>query len=164
MQRIQQHHRDDRSEKGAEVVAETFKAERLAAVGIGDRRRDERIARRRADPRTHPIGESRGEERLPGGGESHERLGNRRQQVAHQRNRLAALQLVRQRAGESLDDVLRGLREAVHQADDAAAGLEHLGQEDRQDRIEHLGRDVGEEAGAGQQHGVLRQPGEVAAG
>ena len=69
---------------------------------------------------------------------AHQRLGDRRQGIARQRDGLSPLQLVRQGAGKALHDVLRGLGEAIHQADDAAACLQRLRQKNRQDRIEHL--------------------------
>jgi len=55
------------------------------------------------------------------------------------------LQLVRERSGKSLHDVLRRLCKAVHQTDDAAVGVENLREKDRQNRIKHLGGDIGKE-------------------
>jgi hypothetical protein len=54
------------------------------------------------------------------------------------------------------------LREAVDEPDDAAACLQRLCQKDRQDRVKHLGRDVGEQARGGEQEGVPRKAGKVA--
>jgi hypothetical protein len=53
-----------------------------------------------------------------------------------QRDRLSSLQLVRQRTGKALHDILRGLGKP-YQADDAAA-FQRL-DPNRQDRVEHLG-------------------------
>ena len=52
-----------------------------------------------------------------------------------QRDGLSPPQVVRNRSREALDNVLRGLVKAVHEADDAAAGVQHLPQKDRQHRI-----------------------------
>ena len=93
-------------------------------------------------------------------GKSHERLGDGRQEIAKQRDGLAPLQLVRQRAGEALHDVLQRLGEAIDQADNGAAGVQRPGQEHRQDGIQHFGRDIGEEARQGEQEGAPRKPAE----
>ena len=53
------------------------------------------------------------------------------------------------------------LGKAVHQPDDAAAGLQRLRQEHRQDRVKHLGRDIGEQAREREKVGVPRKAGEI---
>jgi hypothetical protein len=53
-----------------------------------------------------------------------------------------------------LYDVLHGLGKPVYQADDAAGGIQCLGEKDRQDRVEHLRRDVGKQTAAGEQQRV----------
>jgi hypothetical protein len=52
---------------------------------------------------------------------------------------------------------------AVDQTDDAAAGAERLGQKNRQHRIEHLGGDVGKQAGEGEKEGGPRKAGKIGA-
>jgi len=71
------------------------------------------------------------------------------------------LQPVGEPSREALHDVLGGLSRAVHQADDAAAGVQRLRQKYRQDRIQHLRRDVGEQARERQEQRVSRQPAET---
>ena len=154
VERVKQQHSQQRPEKGAGVVADAFKPEGAAAVRFRDRSGNQRIARRRARAGAQPVQESRAEHDLPDRGKPHQRLGNGRQEISGERDGFALLQLVRQGAGKTLHDVLRGLGKAVHQADDAAGRSERLRQEHRQDRIKHLGRDVGEQAGEGEEKRV----------
>jgi hypothetical protein len=72
------------------------------------------------------------------------------------------LQLVRECAGKTLHDVLRCLREAVHEPDDAAGCFQRLRQKDRQDRIKHLRRNIGEQARGREEERVSGKPGKVA--
>ena len=55
-------------------------------------------------------------------------LGNCCQELPDQRDGLAPLQLVRQRGGKALDDVLRRLRCPVHKTDNAPRRLQGLSQ------------------------------------
>src|SRR5262249_34551259 len=91
-----------------------------------------------------------------------QRFGDGGEKVTEQRNRLSALQLVRQRPGKSLHDILQRLGETVDQADDAAGRMQGLREEHRQHRVEHLGRDVGEQAREGEQKGRPREAAEIA--
>lgn len=51
--------------------------------------------------------------------------------------------------------------DAFDQANHATAGLQGLSEENRQDWIEHLRGDVGEQAGEGQEESVPRETGEI---
>jgi hypothetical protein len=93
---------------------------------------------------------------LPDRGNTHERLGDRRQEIAGQRHGFSLLQPVREGAGEALHDVLCGLGKAIHEAHDAPAGVKRLRQKDRQDRVKHLGGDVGKEARKREQKSAFR--------
>ncbi len=96
--------------------------------------------------------------RRPHRGCAHQWLADRGHEVAEERDRLSLLQLIRQSAGKALDNVLRGLSEIFHKADDAAGRVQRLRQKDRQNRIEHFRRNVSEQAGKGQKKCVSRQP------
>ena len=125
------------------------------------RGRDERVARSGAGSGPEPVEEPSAQHALPGGRSSHQRLGDRRHDVAGERDRLALAQAVRQPAGKALHDVLRRLGDAVDEADGASARVQCLRQKDRQDRVEHLRRNVGEQAGAGEQERIAREAGKV---
>ena len=43
----------------------------------------------------------------------------------------------------------------------AAARVQRLGEENRQDRVQHLTRNIGKQAREGQKNGVPRNPGEI---
>jgi len=98
---------------------------------------------------------------LPGGGKPHQRLGDRRQEIAGQCDGFPLLQLVRQGAGKALHDILRGLSKAVHHTNDAAACFQRLRQKDRQDRVEHFGGDIRKQTGEGEKKRIPRKPGKV---
>jgi len=100
-----------------------------------------------------PIQQSAGEHDLPDGRKSHQRFADCGKEVSRKRDRLPPLQFVRKRSGKSLHDVLRGFGKAVHQPDDTAAGVERLRQEDGKNRLEHLRRNVGEQAGECEKEG-----------
>jgi hypothetical protein len=91
---------------------------------------------------------------LPDRGKPHQRLGDCRQEIAGQCDGFSFLQLVRQRAGKALHDILRGLSKTVHQANDAAACFQRLRQKNRQDRVEHLRGDVSKQTGQGEKERV----------
>jgi len=151
VEEIEQRRSEQRPDDGAEVVAESLKSEGGAATRLLDRARDERIARRRADPGAGAIHEPSDEDLRPDGGKADERFGERRQRVAHERDGLIAAQPVRRPPGRALHDVLRRLGDAFDNADDARRTPELPRDEKREHRIEHLGRDVGEEAGEREQ-------------
>ena len=161
MQRVEEEDGEQRPEERARIVAKALKPEGSASVFLIHRRRDERIARRGAGAGAKPVQQPCAEHALPDRGKPHQRLGDRRQEIAGQRDGFSLLQLVRQRAGKALHDILRGLSKAVHQANDAAACFQRLRQKDRQDRVEHLRGDVSEQAGEGEKERVPRKPGKV---
>ena len=74
-------------------------------------------------------------------------------------NRFSSSQRVGEPAGKPLHDVLGRFGDALHQADDAAAGVERLCEKHRQDRIEQFRRDVGEETGEREIRRASRQSG-----
>ena len=147
VKRVEQQQSDERTEKGAGVVADAFKPEGAAAMRFRDRSGNQRIARRRTGAGAQPVQEPRAEHDLPDRGEPHQRLADGGEKISGERDWFPPLQPVGQGAGQTLDDVLRRLGKAVDQADDAAGRPERLRQEHRQHRIEHLGRNVGEQAG-----------------
>jgi len=95
------------------------------------------------------VEEPAAKDALPTGRDADQRLGDRGQSIADEGDRLSTLELVGKRAGEALHNILGGLGDAFDQADKTAAGLQDLGEEDRQNRIEHLAGDVGEQTREG---------------
>src|SRR5206468_899955 len=110
------------------------------------RARDERVTRRGADARAQAVRESRREDARPCRREADRRLCERGKRVADDRDGLVAAEAVREPSGPTLHDVLRRLGDPFDDADDRSWRAEFLREEQRQDRIEHLGRDVGAEA------------------
>ena len=57
---------------------------------------------------------------------------------------------------------LANSRTSLNQADDAAACMQRLREKDRQNRIKHLRRDIGKQAGECQKNGIPMNSSEVA--
>lgn len=91
----------------------------------------------------------------------HQRFYDGCQNITGQRDRLSPLQPIRKPTRKALHDILCNLGYPFYEADDAAARLQRLRHKNRQDGIEHLRRDVGEEAGKREQERVTREPGEI---
>ena len=111
---------------GAEVVADPFEAERLAAAGLhSPTRRRGRLAGQTG----HPIRGGRrpgGQHARPAAGEADQRLGQRADGITDDRDRLAAFESVGQPAGKTLHDVLARLGDPLDDADDRRARPECL--------------------------------------
>ena len=108
--------------------------------------RDERIARRGADPLPHPVGDADRRHLRHALRESNERAHEAREPVAEDHERLAALHAVGDPPARELEQCGDGLRRALDRADRAGARAEHGGEEERHERVDHLTGDVGEEA------------------
>ena len=131
MNGIEQKRGQERPEKSAGIVADALEAKGPASVFFVNGGRDQGIARSGTGASAHPIKQPCAEQRRPDRREPHQGLGDRRQKIAEDGNGFASLQLVGKRAGKSLHDVLRGLREAVDKTDNAAACLQGLCQENQ---------------------------------
>ncbi len=60
---------------------------------------------------------------------------------------LALAELIRETAGVNLHQAGGGLSQTIDQTDDGRPGIEHVGQEERDQVEDHLRGDVGEEGG-----------------
>ena len=119
-----------------------------AAPRIGGRRQlgDQRVARRAANAFADAVEAARREHPAGGRREREQRLRERREPVAQDRQQLALAEPVADRAREHLRDRRDGLGRAFEQADGGHAGAEHADQEHRQQGVDHLRGDVHEQA------------------
>src|SRR6185437_8923727 len=155
----EQKHGDQRPEESAEIVAKALEAKGFAAVGGRHGARNQGIAWRRTRPDADPVEEASPQNLGPEGRKADQRLGEGGEQEPRKGDGLGALQAIGKGPRQPLDDVLGRLREAVDKPDDAAVGTQHLCQKNRQDRIEHLRRDVAEQTRERQEQDIRRQPG-----
>jgi hypothetical protein len=135
---------EQRSERGAEVVADPLEAEGLPAVSLVGGRCDERIAWSGTRARSQSIERPRRESTRPGRGEPDERLRDGGDEIPCERDRLPTLEPIGEPSGESLREVLYRLSDSLDEAHDADARPQRLREEDRQDGVQHLRRGVGE--------------------
>jgi hypothetical protein len=128
------------------VVGRAVEAERPPALRRRHGRREQRVARRRADPLPHPVDEPHGEHLPRRPGQRDERPRHRREAVSRHDERLAARHAVRPPAAGQLEQRRRGLGRPLDRAERGRAGAEGRREEDRQQRVDHLARQVGQQA------------------
>ena len=157
--RPQQHqrHAEQRPEEGADRVERLAQAEGSAAhVG----RRDvghQRIAWRPADALADAVDQAGRDDQPDAAGHREQRLAERAERVAEQCQPLAATEVVAQRAREDLHDQRGGFGQALYHADHQRAGAEHAHHVERQQAVDHLGRDVHQQADEAQHPDARRQ-------
>ena len=113
------------------------------------RRRDvghQRIARRAADALADAVDEARGDDGADAAGQREQGLVKRAHRVAQHGQPLAPAEVVAERAGEDLRDQRRRLGDALDQADRQHADAQRADQEQRQQAVDHLRRDVHQQA------------------
>ena len=107
---------------------------------------DERVARRRAHPLAQPVDEAADERDRPDERHGEHQLADGGQPVAGRGERPPAAGEVRPLAEGVAGDARRRLGDALDEAQDGRRSAEHAGDEVREERIDHLGAEVGEEA------------------
>ncbi len=146
--RPQQHQpdRQQRPEEGADRVQRLAQPERRAAYL---RRRDvgeQRIARRAAYTLADAVAQARGEDHAHALCQREHRLGDRAQAVAEQRQDFALAEIIAQRAGEHLHDQRGRFGQPLDHADRQHADAQRRHHEHRQQAVDHLGRDIHQQA------------------
>jgi hypothetical protein len=112
---------------------------------------DERIARRAADALADAIQEARAEYEPRSLRDREERFGKGREPVARGRDPLAPAKAIRERPGENLHHEGRGFRDAFDEPDRERARAQAHREIERQEAVDHLGRDIHEHAHEAQQ-------------
>jgi hypothetical protein len=158
-----QRERQQRTDDRPRMVHGPVKAECLAAARAWHGRGDQRVPRGGAQALAHPVEESQQQDEGPSQGEADGRARQARGAVAGQHQALGTEAAVRQPSGDDLQDARRGLRHALDQADDRRTGAEGRGEEQRQQRGDHLaGRVVGQRHQPEHHHGPGQGRGRVA--
>src|SRR5437868_2085334 len=142
---LEQQKGHQRSYDGTRVVGGGMKAvgqpARVGRRGIGK----ERVTRRCAQSFTDAIGNANSQNLRRAVGRGSERSRHGRDQIPDHHERLSAFYLIRPPAAQELEQRSRRLSCAFDRPDEAGIGAEHARQKDRQERVDHLGRDIGEE-------------------
>ncbi len=143
---VQERRREQRARDRPGVIHRPMKTEH-ASARIGGRKAGEHgVARRAADPLAEPIGEPDRQHLRPRGREPDQRPHHRREAVAREDERLRRAPAVGQPPGQDLEPAAGRLRGPFDHAKRHRARADHLREEERQQRIDHLARHVGEEA------------------
>jgi hypothetical protein len=140
------------------MVECSMKAEGASADGRRHRVGDQRVARGAADALAHPVHEPDGQ--YLGGRlrQADERPHHRSERVPRDHERLAAPHTVRPPAARELEQRGRGLRRSLDRAHRAGTGAEHGAEKEREQRVDHLARHVGEETHHGERDDVAAEP------
>src|SRR6185295_11708323 len=149
--------REERTDHRAEVIGGAVEAESEPARSGRDGIGDQRVARGRPDPLADPVRDPDRED-LPGRlSEGDERPDERRERIAEDDQRLSPPQAVRPPARGELQEGGRRLRGSLDRPHRHGAGADDRRQEDRQQRVDHLARRVGEERDRGENDNVARK-------
>jgi hypothetical protein len=108
--------------------------------------RNQCVPRRTAKAFAHAIGETQHQHRRPCAGKADERTHCSRQTVAGDDERLPSPGAVRPNPGEHLEQCSSRFRDTLDQAEGHRTRAEHRREEDRQQRIDHLARQIGKQA------------------
>ena len=151
----EQHEREDRADHRARGVHRAMHAEGEAEVLLGRGQRDHRVARGRADALAGAVEQDQRAEAAERAADEREaELAHRREAVAERGDGLVAVQPVAEEARDQPHDRARALVEAVDDPVLERREAERRDQVQRQDRRDHLRRDVRQQrARAEQQHG-----------
>ena len=129
-----------------EVIHRPLQPERLSPLRGGNVRGHQRVPRGGPHPFPDPVAEAHGEDVSPSGREPHERPGKGGEAVSRENQRFLPSAPVGPGAGEELEQARRRLRDPLDQSEGGGAGGQGDGEEDRQERVDHLARQVGEKA------------------
>ena len=150
--------REQRAGDGAGVVHGAVETVDAAADRRGREVGQHRVARRAADALAEAIGEAQRQHLRPRRHQRDERPHRAGDRVARHDDWLGFAGAIGQPAGGNLEDAVRRLCRALDDAERHRAGAEHARQEERQQRIDHLGRRVGDEADPAEQPDGTRKP------
>jgi hypothetical protein len=128
------------------VIHRPLQAERLPPLLGGDVRGHQRVPRGGPHPFPDPVAEAHREDVSPPGREPNERPGEGREAVPGENQRLLPSAPVGPDPGEELEQARRRLRHPLDQSQGGGARGQGDGEEDRQERVDHLARQVGEQA------------------
>ncbi len=115
-------------------------------------------SRGEVDALPHPVGEPQRQHLRPGAGQADEGAGHRGQPVAGEEHGLAPPHPVGEDARHQLERRGGGLGHPLDEPDHPRARAHGRGQEQRQQRVDHLAGQVGEEAHQPERHHRRRQP------
>jgi hypothetical protein len=163
----QQGRRHQRADHRAEVVHAAVEAVGGAALLGRHHVGDEGVARRPAHPLAETVGEAQHEHHRPRPGEGDQRPGGAGQEVAEAHEREATRGPVRPHPRHQLERGGGRLGDPLDQAERDGARAEDRGQEERQQGVDHLAADVGQQADQAEGDDGARQalhPGESGTG
>ena len=143
---LQQQDGDERADDGAQRVQRAMKAEGHAAFLRPCAGGDQRVARRGTHALAEAVDETADEGDRPDESDGEYQLADGGQTVAGRGKGAAAAGEVRPLAKGVTGDARRRLGDALDEAQDGRRGAQHPGDEVREERIDHLGAEVGEEA------------------
>src|SRR5665647_3308083 len=116
--------------------------------------RDQGVSRSGADSLAGAVNDSRQQDATPGRRHEQQELVDDGPGVPEEGQALAVLANVAEVAAEDLEQCRDALGDPLDHADDHGCGTQGRGQEDRHDRVDHLGAQVDEHAGEPDQHHV----------
>ncbi len=150
---------EERADHGSGMVRRAVEAERPAADRGIDRVGDQGVPRRSPDPLPHPVHHA--DRQHLGGGlrEADQRPDEGGDPVAGQDQGLAPRHAVRQPAAPQPEERRGRLRSPLDRSHGHGARSEDGREEERQERIGHLGRHVGEQAHHGESQDVAAETG-----
>ena len=137
---------DQRTEDGAHGVHGAVQAEGDAALIVAGAGGDERIARGAAHAFAQPVDEPPEECHRPDHGDGDDQLAEAGEPVAEGGEHAAPAGVVAPLAEGVLRDARRGFGDALDEAEHRRRRAEHAGDEDREERVDDLAAEVGEEA------------------
>ena len=156
--KLQKQGGQERSDEGARIVHGALETERPASLFRRNHVGEQRVAGGRADPLADSIREPDREHLRPDACERDERARDRSDPVSQEHERLAPPDAIRPDARADFGQRGGCLRDPFDQADGRGPGAEVLRQEAGKERIDHLGRDVGQKGDPPQgQNGSARR-------
>jgi len=138
--------REQWSDDGSGVIHRAMEAEDPAARRLVGEASQQRVARRAPDALADAIDKARRDDPAQPGRERKDRLGEGRQSITDGGQQLSLAEPVGERAGENLHDHRGRFGDALDQPDRGHRGAEHGDEIKRQQRVDHLRRDVHEQA------------------
>lgn len=138
----EQRERQQRPRHGAGGIERLAQAEGRAPSCRRRELRHQRVARGAADTLADPVRDPGGCDRRHAGRQREHRLGEGREAVAGEGERLAPAQAVGERSGEHAHRRRRGLGGALEDPDGGRRGAEDRRQVQREDAVDQLGRGV----------------------
>ena len=139
----QEEKRRNGPEHRPEVVHRPLKSERLSPLFRGDVCGDQCVSRGGPHSFPDPVEEPHGEDVSPSAREPHERPGKGGEAVPGEDQRLLPSAPVGPDAGEELEQARRRLRHPLDQPEDGGSCGQGGGEEDREERVDHLARKIG---------------------